>query len=353
MPEEPVPEPTTPTTTPTSAAPIEDVPPTFITETPTATTTVPGTVYETNLAFAKEKNAEFSTLTPTSACTVVGEPACIDGDFATCGEDGTYRLSPCEAGMSCFAIPWEFADLVKVGCWDTGDAERILDAGTGGETPSATPDVPAPEVPTEPSSQPPPPPPPSPTAPSDSTTTLTTLITRTVLPSPDPQPDPQPEPEPEPTPEPEPRPEPEPEPSTRDPAPVDPTSIIDEEPPTFTTILDTIQPGPSDPTPDVPPPPPATTTTTSSTSKWTNIVPIDEPTTNVVEQPPAPTPTTVDEGDQPTVEDNGPAPEEQGPAADATTVHVVEGASTVSLYFTVTVTEKERETVTATLIIPG
>ena len=290
-------------------------------------------VFETNLAFARQKNTEFGSLTAESACTVKGEPACIDGSFAVCGEaqEGRFALHPCGAGQACFAIPWAFADLVKVGCWDTADAEKILGQDA---TAPADPSVEQPPPPASPTVEQPPAEEPT----SFSTTTRTTFITKTVVPTPPPQ-----EPAPTSVPAPaapvpeapvvpeQPSPVPEEPAPTPDPQPEQPAPAPEDTPPAGTTITDII----GDPVP--------TSTTTSASSRWTNVVPIDDTTSTPVEQPQVAAPTqTADAGT-----------EEQAPVSppDSAVTQIIAGTPTVSLFFTVTVTEKERETVT--LIVPN
>ncbi|KLO20291.1 hypothetical protein SCHPADRAFT_38915 [Schizopora paradoxa] len=89
---------------------------------------------------AQTLNAEFETLTTSSACTD-GTSACVNGQFAQCS-GGKFALSSCSAGLQCVALPLVNSAGTSITCDTLSDAEaRIAATGaTGGLTGSgATP----------------------------------------------------------------------------------------------------------------------------------------------------------------------------------------------------------------------
>lgn len=61
-----------------------------------------------NLAVASEFNLFFSVMSPNSACDLkINTQAivCINGQIATCGNDGKYKLQACPLGQKCRAVP--------------------------------------------------------------------------------------------------------------------------------------------------------------------------------------------------------------------------------------------------------
>ncbi|CAA7265120.1 unnamed protein product [Cyclocybe aegerita] len=83
---------------------------------------------------AQQLNAQFSSLTPSSACTA-GENACVNGSFAQC-VNGSFVLTSCGAGggLTCAALPLVNKAGTSITCTTRADAEaRIAATGaTGG-----------------------------------------------------------------------------------------------------------------------------------------------------------------------------------------------------------------------------
>ncbi|TWU78190.1 hypothetical protein ED733_007774 [Metarhizium rileyi] len=98
--------------------------PTAIPTFPTASTTVPSTIYASNLAQARNLNRLFSSLTPKSACTK-NQAACITGQMAACNNGG-FVLNACSQGQECYALPMTNTQGAKVGCFDSAYAQGIL-----------------------------------------------------------------------------------------------------------------------------------------------------------------------------------------------------------------------------------
>jgi hypothetical protein len=125
---------------------------------------------------------------------------------------------------------------------------------------------------------------------------------------------------------------------------VQPGNPTTSKPPGDTTFTQTIKPPP---TTSRPAEPSSVSSSSSSTSRWTNIIPIED-TTTVPSSSQAPQTLVASQSTAPAASDTSVVHE-----ADLRTTQTVDGIPTVSLYFTVTVTEKVHETVTATLILPG
>ncbi|KAJ6519302.1 hypothetical protein C8R45DRAFT_806779 [Mycena sanguinolenta] len=73
-------------------------------------------------------NAQFATLTPTSACTA-GQDACVNAQFAQC-VNGAFVLQACGGGTSCFALPQVNAAGTTIACTTQADADSRI-AATG------------------------------------------------------------------------------------------------------------------------------------------------------------------------------------------------------------------------------
>lgn len=107
--------------------------PTINTEVPTGTSAIPAPAYASNVIDARKYNDDFAKLTPESPC-VKGQAACISGQTALCGDDGTFKLIPCGTeGEKCFALPlYNVEGGIKIVCEDPATAGKIL-----GGTPSS------------------------------------------------------------------------------------------------------------------------------------------------------------------------------------------------------------------------
>ncbi|EIN08910.1 hypothetical protein PUNSTDRAFT_120434 [Punctularia strigosozonata HHB-11173 SS5] len=83
---------------------------------------------------AQALNAKFASLTSSDSCSD-GEQACVSGSFAQC-VGGTWTVSQCAAGTSCFALPLVNKAGTSLTCDSQSDAEaRIAATGaTGGLT---------------------------------------------------------------------------------------------------------------------------------------------------------------------------------------------------------------------------
>ncbi|WQF78422.1 hypothetical protein CDEST_03436 [Colletotrichum destructivum] len=99
--------------------------PTIRTSTPAASTTVSPEVAANNLASAKTFNSLFASLTENSACAA-GQIACVKGNIGLCGPDGAFVIQSCGTGTSCFALPMNTTEGVIVGCYDPNVASGIL-----------------------------------------------------------------------------------------------------------------------------------------------------------------------------------------------------------------------------------
>ena len=101
--------------------------PTINTEVPTGTSAIPAPAYASNVVDARKYNEDFAKLTPETACTQ-GQAACINGQMALCGDDGTFELLSCETqGEKCFALPlYNVEGGIKIICEDPATAAKIL-----------------------------------------------------------------------------------------------------------------------------------------------------------------------------------------------------------------------------------
>ncbi|KZT30841.1 hypothetical protein NEOLEDRAFT_1052876, partial [Neolentinus lepideus HHB14362 ss-1] len=92
------------------------------------------TFQKENAIEAQKLNAQFTTLQATDSCTE-GDQACVNAAFAQC-VSGTWALTRCPTGTSCFALPLVNKQGTSIGCDTESDAaQRIADAGaTGGIT---------------------------------------------------------------------------------------------------------------------------------------------------------------------------------------------------------------------------
>ena len=339
----------------------------FPTKAPPGTSAVPSSIFEDNLAYAEKKNEEFKALSPGQQCSEPGAPACIGGDDYRCTDAGTFELNErCPSGMACYAVPWPYAEVVRVGCLEEEKAKELLrgiigdsngdnteNGGSDGENDGGS-SQPAPssEVVT---------PEPEPVA--TTTKTSTTIITKTAeRPKPaattsaDPPPQiPKSDP---PAPEPSMSSNPLPEISTSDAPASEPTMSSNPLPEPTPTTEESQPPSASEPT--------AGTTITdvikdpSETDEPFMISFIGEDIT----MPLVPEPTSQPEepknygnnrgggSEDAAADDDGPASED-GAQPDSSTMGITTGTPTVSLYFTVTETVTEKERVTATLILPA
>jgi len=318
----------------------------FPTQPPPGTSAVPSSVFADNLAYAESKNEEFKSLSPGAPCSATGEPACIGGDDYRCTDSGTFELNErCPSGMACYAVPWPYAEVVRVGCLEDEKAKELLqgiiDGGNGDNTedggssdendggPSQS--APSPEVPT-----------PEPEPVTTTTKTSTTIITKTAQ-----------------------RPKPEatsadapPQISKSDPPAPEPTMSSKHPPEPAPTTEEPQVPSASEPT--------AGTTITdvikdpSETEEPLVISFIGEDIT----MPPIPEPTSQPEepknygnnrggGNEGAAADDRKPGKEAEAEPDSSTTGITTGTPTVSFYFTVTETVTERERVTATLIVPA
>ncbi|KJZ76789.1 hypothetical protein HIM_03666 [Hirsutella minnesotensis 3608] len=110
--------------------------PTANTHYPTATTTVAANVYANNLVQANNLNRLYSGLTPQTACSGT-QVACIDGKIARC-QSGSYQLEACTEDQRCLAFPMTNTEGVSVGCRKSQIAKSVLgDAGSSAFTSSA------------------------------------------------------------------------------------------------------------------------------------------------------------------------------------------------------------------------
>jgi hypothetical protein len=112
--------------------------PTAVTDIPFPTGTISPDILQSNLETAKQFNADFATLTPDSSC-LANQAACITGKTALCGPAGTFVLTACPSGATCFALPMDNTEGVQLKCVDKATAERIL-----GALPAEAPAEPAP-----------------------------------------------------------------------------------------------------------------------------------------------------------------------------------------------------------------
>ncbi|TFY64778.1 hypothetical protein EVJ58_g2400 [Rhodofomes roseus] len=83
---------------------------------------------------AQQQNAQFSSLSASSACDD-GSEACVGGQFAQC-VGGSYVTQTCGASLSCFALPLVNKAGTSITCTTQDDAaSRIANTGaTGGVT---------------------------------------------------------------------------------------------------------------------------------------------------------------------------------------------------------------------------
>ncbi|KAK2589859.1 hypothetical protein QQS21_012468 [Conoideocrella luteorostrata] len=305
--------------------------PTANTNYPTATTTVAANIYASNLAEAKSLNKMYSSLSPQSACDRT-QTACIEGKTAQC-DNGRFTLDECPAGQKCYALPMTNSQGAKINCIDPAEATKILGPGSAGEssTRSSLTDVPPTTFRTE--TRPP-------------TLTHTRVVTVTYDSSTATT-------------------------SSLMPPPPEPTSTI------ITTQLEVRPTSTVELPPPSPPPPSARTSsqpsriiitqtfnqptnapTSSQPVKTTGVVPTPDPSSLVLI--PIDLPTTSAAAPATT---SAPAAAAKPAASDRVlggpeagnprTTIFNNGTPTVSVYFTVTVTQKETETVTATLIAPA
>ncbi|KAL6852724.1 hypothetical protein ACO1O0_007272 [Amphichorda felina] len=316
----------------------------FDTQSPTGTSTVPPAVFTSNLAYARSKNEEFKTLSPGAPCDEPAAPACIEGDDYRCTDAGTLELNErCPSGMGCYAVPWPYASVVRIGCIAEDEAKKLLqtdtgggddgsdgsgdgngNAGNGGDDESG----PAPSLSA--------PPTPEPELVTTTTRTSTTVITRTAE-------------KPRPTTIPEEAPAPEPT-NLNNPPP----QAQDPSPPTPATPSTTKKPSPS--------PSSQPTAGTTLTDAINNPSPSDMPLIITLIDEPASIsafPGFAPHNDKPQAEDKEggsnrpPTTTSDQPVPNSKATVIFDGTPTVSFYFTITttVTEKERETVT--LIVPN
>ena len=89
------------------------------------TSTVPPSVFETNLQNARQYNVIFAGLTKQSACANE-QVACVDGGIGRCSANGVFEITPCAAGTSCFALPMKTVDGVEVTCETVEKAREVL-----------------------------------------------------------------------------------------------------------------------------------------------------------------------------------------------------------------------------------
>lgn len=301
------------------------VPTVVLSNLPTQSSAVPTNAYQKNLNDAKKFNKVFETLTPQSACQG-SQVACINGQQGNCNANGAFDLLSCPGDQKCFALPMANFDGIVVGCANVDDAKVILDGGK--VVPTNTPEGPetftTPELGhTTPVQTNMAPTPTSEVSQKPSSTILETteaepepIVTRTTTITID-----------APTPEP-------PVQSTRAfPAAEPPVSSVSTEAPQINT-------------PAAPHDSPApggffTYTQSIKAPDATTSQPEGAEPTSVV-GPPQPNPTSLvlipldDPSSMATAAAEG----------EPRTTQVVNGTPTVSVYFTVTVTEKERETVT-------
>ncbi|KAJ3935776.1 MAG: hypothetical protein NXY57DRAFT_865217, partial [Lentinula lateritia] len=84
-----------------------------------------------NGLMAQAQNAAFAAMTENSTCTI-GQDGCVNGAFAQC-TDSTFSLTPCSAGLSCFALPLLNSNGTSISCDTEADVEaRIQAAGVEG-----------------------------------------------------------------------------------------------------------------------------------------------------------------------------------------------------------------------------
>ncbi|TDL26633.1 hypothetical protein BD410DRAFT_783724 [Rickenella mellea] len=80
---------------------------------------------------AQALNAQFSTLSPSSACTA-GSDACVNGEFAQCVGGSLVSVS-CGATLQCFVLPLVNSRGTSVTCTTAADAQaRISNSGAKG-----------------------------------------------------------------------------------------------------------------------------------------------------------------------------------------------------------------------------
>ncbi|KAJ4464021.1 hypothetical protein C8J55DRAFT_443015, partial [Lentinula edodes] len=88
-------------------------------------------VQKQNGLMAQAQNAAFAAMTENSTCTT-GQDACVNGAFAQC-TGSTFSLTPCSAGLSCFALPLLNSNGTSISCDTEADVEaRIQAAGVEG-----------------------------------------------------------------------------------------------------------------------------------------------------------------------------------------------------------------------------
>ncbi|PNY29809.1 Uncharacterized protein TCAP_00285 [Tolypocladium capitatum] len=333
-----------PTGNPNTAVPTEN--PTY----PTATSSVFADIYADNLSRAKNLNNLFATLTPQSACSG-SQVACINGQIARC-QGGAFQLEACPSDQKCLAFPMTNSPGASVGCRDPNEAQRVL--GEGARSGSSSSSASASAVP--PTS--------TPARPVVTMTTVVTVVDSTSTSAAGP---------PSYTPEPPQAPSPssssaQPTVATPSPSPsTPPTTAPASDPPRQTasergrsTIIESIKQ------------PSATQSSSSPVAQETSSInyaspPAPNPTSLVLwplDGPPTPTkasspPAVASDkaagsggsgGDNPKSGGSGSINKAGGVPR---TTEAVNGTPTVSVYFTVTVTEKQRETQTVTLIVPA
>ncbi|KAI9868297.1 MAG: hypothetical protein M1813_005740 [Trichoglossum hirsutum] len=95
---------------------------------------------QNNLAIARTLNIIFGTLTSDSTCNLnrsAEAMACIGGQLALCGSNGTYSLIQCPLGMQCYALPKTVPGHgAEISCDTTENARLVL--GQNATSPSAT-----------------------------------------------------------------------------------------------------------------------------------------------------------------------------------------------------------------------
>jgi len=106
------------------------------TETPTTSTVAAATpsasdFHTQNGLDAQKLNAQFKTLTSSSACTD-GEEACVGTSFAQC-VSGSFVLTPCSGGLICAALPLVNKPGTSIACDTLADVQaRITASGAVG-----------------------------------------------------------------------------------------------------------------------------------------------------------------------------------------------------------------------------
>ncbi|KAG5985167.1 hypothetical protein E4U55_000803 [Claviceps digitariae] len=106
--------------------------PTANTNFPTATTSVEPATYSQNVAQARHLNQIYASLTPQSACSGT-QLACIQGKVGQCN-NGAFALTGCPATKTCYALPMTNTRGAKIACIDRAGAIKILGPAAGDTT---------------------------------------------------------------------------------------------------------------------------------------------------------------------------------------------------------------------------